>query len=84
MLVTNSLKTDFENTNQVILIYPSHRNTFNTLAFQFIGGLALTALGNIGSADIARDLSGEIEKMMGNSNGYLRKKACLCAVRLVR
>jgi AP-1 complex subunit gamma-1 len=59
-------------------------NFFNSFAFQFIGGLALTALGNIGSADIARDLSGEIEKMMGNSNGYLRKKACLCAVRLVR
>jgi AP-1 complex subunit gamma-1 len=41
-------------------------------------------LGNIASADIARDLSSEIEKMMGNANGYLRKKACLCAVRLVR
>jgi AP-1 complex subunit gamma-1 len=33
---------------------------------------------------MARDLSNEVEKFFRNSNPYIRKKAALCAVRLVR
>jgi len=66
MLVTNSLKMDFESKNAYVV------------------GLALTALGNISSADIARDLSNEVEKFFHSSNVYLRKKAALCAIRIIR
>jgi len=37
-------------------------------------GLALCTLGNISSIEMARDLSSEVEKLLGNSNTYIRKK----------
>mmetsp|Transcript_5047 Transcript_5047/g.14511 ORF Transcript_5047/g.14511 Transcript_5047/m.14511 type:complete len:886 (-) Transcript_5047:647-3304(-) len=52
---------------------------------QHICGLALTALGNICSTEMARDLSPEVERLLGNgSNAYVRKKAALCATRIMR
>ena len=46
--------------------------------------LALTIVSSICSAEMARDLSPEIEKLLKSSNVYLRKKALLCALRSVR
>jgi len=51
---------------------------------QYVTGLALCALGNICTAEMARDLSLEVEKHLQNNNSYIRKKAALCAVRIVR
>lgn len=51
---------------------------------QFVGGLALCALGNISSSGIARDLAPEVEKLLAHSNPYLRKKAALAAIRILR
>jgi AP-1 complex subunit gamma-1 len=56
------------------LNHPSH----------FVAGLALCALGNISSSGIARDLAPEVEKLLGSSNPYIRKKAALCAIRVLR
>ena len=56
----------------------------------FVVGLALCTckatiiyliVGNISSAEMARDLSPDLEGLMGNSNTYIRKKAVLCALR---
>ncbi|OUM70445.1 hypothetical protein PIROE2DRAFT_56756 [Piromyces sp. E2] len=55
----------------------NHGNMFNV-------GLALCTLGNISSVEMARDLSSEVEKLLGNSNTYIRKKAALCALRIIR
>ncbi|ORX84048.1 Adaptor protein complex AP-1 gamma subunit [Anaeromyces robustus] len=55
----------------------NHSNMFNV-------GLALCTLGNISSVEMARDLSSEVEKLLGNSNTYIRKKAALCALRIIR
>lgn len=37
-------------------------------------GLALCTFANISSEEMSRDLSNEIEKLLGSSNSYIRKK----------
>lgn len=53
-------------------------------ANQYVVGLALCAVANISSPEIARDASSDVQKLLGSSNPYLRKKAALAAVRIVR
>lgn len=50
----------------------------------FVAGLALTALGTIGSAEMARDLANDVDKHLKGDNPFLRKKAALCTIRLLR
>eukprot|EP00871_Galdieria_phlegrea_P005490 jgi/Galph1/5942/GphlegSOOS_G4548.1 len=49
-----------------------------------IAGLALTAVGNIASAELIKDLFPLIEKHLQGKDPYLRKKALLAAVRICR
>lgn len=47
-------------------------------------GLALCTLGAIASPEMARDLASEVERLMKSPNTYIRKKATLCAFRVIR
>ncbi|XP_023643387.1 AP-1 complex subunit gamma-2 isoform X2 [Capsella rubella] len=51
---------------------------------QYIVGLALCALGNICSAEMARDLAPEVERLLKFRDPNIRKKAALCAIRIIR
>jgi AP-1 complex subunit gamma-1 len=67
----------------LMLVTNSLKNDLNH-SNQFIVGLALCALGNICTAEMARDLAPEVEKLLHNNNSYIRKKAALCSLRIVR
>jgi hypothetical protein len=64
----------------LMLVTNSLKNDLNSRN-QYTVGLALCALGNICSAEMARDLGPEVERLLVSQNPYLRKKAALCASR---
>ena len=45
-------------------------------------GLALCTFANISSEEMSRDLSNEIEKLLGSSNTYIRKKVSYLHLRV--
>ncbi|KAK8936930.1 AP-1 complex subunit gamma-2 [Platanthera zijinensis] len=51
---------------------------------QYIVGLALCALGNICSAEMARDLAPEVERLLQSRDPNIKKKAALCSIRIIR
>ncbi|KAJ1797251.1 clathrin associated protein complex large subunit, partial [Coemansia sp. RSA 2399] len=50
----------------------------------YIAGLALTTLSCVASVGVANDLMDEVQRLMDSSRSYIRKKAALAAVRVVR
>lgn len=72
-----------ESQDVLLLVTNTLKNDFANKN-QYVAGLALCALGNISSADIARDLSKEVSAFFKSHHAYLRKKAALCAVRIIR
>uniref|UniRef100_A0A7N0UKA1 AP-1 complex subunit gamma n=1 Tax=Kalanchoe fedtschenkoi TaxID=63787 RepID=A0A7N0UKA1_KALFE len=51
---------------------------------QYIVGLALCAMGNICSAEMARDLAPEVERLLQFRDPNIRKKAALCSIRIIK
>lgn len=72
-----------ENQEVLTLVTNSLKNDMNH-SNMYVVGLALCTLGNISSPEMARDLWSEVDKLLGSSNTYIRKKAALCAVRVIR
>ncbi|RHZ49598.1 hypothetical protein Glove_519g77 [Diversispora epigaea] len=72
-----------ENQEVLTLVTNSLKNDMNH-SNMYIVGLALCTLGNISSPEMAGDLCAEVEKNLGSSNTYIRKKAALCAMRIIR
>nr|XP_020460199.1 AP-1 complex subunit gamma-1-like [Monopterus albus] len=51
---------------------------------QYVQSLALCTLACMGSAEMCRDLAPEIDRLLRGTNSYIKKKAALCAVHIVR
>ncbi|XP_043914094.1 AP-1 complex subunit gamma-1-like [Protopterus annectens] len=66
-----------------LLITNSIKNDLNH-SNQFVQALALCTLSCMGSAEMCRDLVSEVDNLLRNSNPYIKKKAALCAVHIVR
>src|SRR5262249_39093734 len=69
-LVTNSLKKYVLLQFQICANASSDMNHSNMYAV----GLALCTFANIASEEMSRDLANEVEKLLGSSNTYIRKK----------
>ncbi|KAK9452975.1 adaptin N terminal region-domain-containing protein [Dipodascopsis uninucleata] len=72
-----------ENQEVLTLVTNSLKNDLNH-PNQYVVALALCTLGNIASQEMARDLYTDVEKLLMNQNPYFRKKAALCAMRIIR
>lgn len=71
-----------ENQETLTLVTNSLKNDMNHSNLHIVG-LALGTLGNIASVEVAQDLTDEVEKLMEHSSSYIRKKAALCAIRII-
>ncbi|KAI9573761.1 adaptin N terminal region-domain-containing protein [Boletus coccyginus] len=72
-----------ENQEVLTLVTNSLKNDLNH-ANMYVVGLGLCTFANIASEEMSRDLANEIEKLLGSSNTYIRKKAALCALRIIK
>ncbi|ETW79068.1 hypothetical protein HETIRDRAFT_478419 [Heterobasidion irregulare TC 32-1] len=72
-----------ESQEVLTLVTNSLKNDMNH-SNMYAVGLALCTFANIASEEMSRDLANEIEKLLGSSNTYIRKKAALCALRVIK
>uniref|UniRef100_A0A8C1I525 AP-1 complex subunit gamma n=1 Tax=Cyprinus carpio carpio TaxID=630221 RepID=A0A8C1I525_CYPCA len=72
-----------ENQDASLLITNSIKNDLSHNS-QYVQSLALCTLACMGSAEMCRDLAPEIERLLRASNSYIKKKATLCAVHIIR
>ncbi|PWN91589.1 golgi adaptor HA1/AP1 adaptin gamma subunit [Acaromyces ingoldii] len=72
-----------ENTEVLTLVTNGLKNDM-AHSNMYVVGLALCTFANIASEEMSRDLSNEVERLMGSSNTYIRRKAAICAMRIVR
>lgn len=81
-LVTNSLKKCVPLAFALHALFISPLSDMNH-ANMYAVGLALCTFADIASEEMSRDLANEIEKLLGSSNTYIRKKVRVCISKAV-
>jgi AP-1 complex subunit gamma-1 len=66
-----------------MLVTNSIKNDINN-SNQYVSGMALCALGNIGNQEMCLALSREVQNQLSSENPLIRKKAALCAMRIIK
>ncbi|KAJ2877819.1 clathrin associated protein complex large subunit, partial [Coemansia asiatica] len=69
---------------EILTLLTNSLKTDMNSADDYVVGLALCTLANVGSAAVVNDLVDEVERLLGSARSYVRKKAALAAVRVVR
>lgn len=72
-----------ERTEVLTLVTNSLKNDLHHES-QYVIGLALTSVGNLATADMARVLTTDVSCHLGSSNPYIRKKAALALIRILK
>lgn len=72
-----------ENTDILMLVTNSIKNDLKS-SNQYINGIALCALGNIANGEMCSALCHEILEMLNGNNPYIKKKAAMCAIRILK
>ena len=75
-LVTNSLKKYVLHFLTISSQFSCNFSDMNH-SNMYVVGLGLCTFANIASEEMSRDLANEIEKLLGSSNTYIRKKVCI-------
>lgn len=73
-----------EEEDEVLTLVENHMKTDMNNESVYVQGVALNAAANTASTDMSRDIFQEVIKLMPSFNSYVRKKACLSALRIVR
>lgn len=72
-----------ENTDILMLVTNSIKNDLKS-SNQYVNGIALCALGNIANGEMCSALCHEILEMINGNNPYVKKKATMCAIRILK
>lgn len=68
-------------TDVILLTHQLFRKELKSLN-QYDTGLAVSAIANIATPDLAKDLASEILALLNSSRQYIRKKAVLCMYKI--
>ena len=72
-----------ENTEVLTLVTNSLKVDLSN-SNQYIQALSLISIGNLATSDMARDLASDVEKILKGMSSYLKKKAALATIRLIK
>eukprot|EP00331_Platyophrya_macrostoma_P031303 CAMPEP_0176447240 /NCGR_PEP_ID=MMETSP0127-20121128/24894_1 /TAXON_ID=938130 /ORGANISM="Platyophrya macrostoma, Strain WH" /LENGTH=186 /DNA_ID=CAMNT_0017833609 /DNA_START=228 /DNA_END=785 /DNA_ORIENTATION=+ len=79
-----TLAVVLDETHEVLTLAENHIKKDLSNTNSFVQAIALDVVANVSGEDMARDVLHEVEQLLDSPNMYLRRKACLAALRIVK
>ena len=73
-----------ESSELLMMVTQAIKNDLNSSTSNFIVALGLTSIAEISTEDMCRELYTEVKKLMRSTSSYIKKKAILAAVRIIK